>query len=151
VTYSGEYVLQIFDSFAGNLPLLLIAICECVGVCYCYGIKRYVQQTLSTVSWLTLISIAVCHWNFYEFCVCEGNIPLKWRSFLWISLELAVVRAYHRYVKICLPTRSQPHGVKLKTVNLVHYPVVALYAVKFCLPEPHYANCTTVDHIYIAI
>lgn len=40
VTYSGEYVLQIFDSFAGNLPLLLIAIFECVGVCYCYGIKR---------------------------------------------------------------------------------------------------------------
>lgn len=40
VTYSGEYVLQMFDSFAGNLPLLLIAICECVGVCYCYGIKR---------------------------------------------------------------------------------------------------------------
>lgn len=41
VTYSGEYVLQIFDSFAGNLPLLLIAIFECVGVCYCYGIKRF--------------------------------------------------------------------------------------------------------------
>ena len=40
VTYSGEYVLQMFDSFAGNLPLLLIAICECVGVCYYYGIKR---------------------------------------------------------------------------------------------------------------
>ena len=40
VTYSGEYVLQMFDSFAGNLPLLLIAICECVGVCYCYGINR---------------------------------------------------------------------------------------------------------------
>lgn len=40
VTYSGEYVLQIFDSFAGNFPLLLIAIFECVGVCYCYGIKR---------------------------------------------------------------------------------------------------------------
>ena len=40
VTYSGEYVLQLFDSFAANLPLLLIAICECVGVCYCYGIQR---------------------------------------------------------------------------------------------------------------
>jgi len=41
VTYSGEYVLQMFDSFADNLPLLLIAICECVGVCYFYGIKRF--------------------------------------------------------------------------------------------------------------
>ncbi|XP_078365006.1 sodium-dependent neutral amino acid transporter B(0)AT3-like [Oculina patagonica] len=41
VTYSGEYVLQMFDSFAGNLPLLLIAICECVGVCYSYGISRF--------------------------------------------------------------------------------------------------------------
>ncbi|KAJ7360468.1 hypothetical protein OS493_015569 [Desmophyllum pertusum] len=41
VTYSGEYVLQMFDSFAGNLPLLLIAICECVGVCYFYGINRF--------------------------------------------------------------------------------------------------------------
>ncbi|PFX32331.1 Sodium-dependent neutral amino acid transporter B(0)AT3 [Stylophora pistillata] len=41
VTYSGEYILQMFDSFAGNLPLLLIAICECVGVCYFYGITRF--------------------------------------------------------------------------------------------------------------
>lgn len=41
VTNTGEYVLQMFDSFAGNLPLLAIAILECIGVCYCYGINRF--------------------------------------------------------------------------------------------------------------
>lgn len=40
VTNTGEYVLQLFDSFAGNLPLLVVAILECVGICYFYGINR---------------------------------------------------------------------------------------------------------------
>lgn len=32
------------DSFAGNFPLLIIAFCECVGVSYVYGLKRFADD-----------------------------------------------------------------------------------------------------------
>lgn len=37
---SGNYWLALFDSFAGSIPLLIIAFCEMVGVVYVYGIDR---------------------------------------------------------------------------------------------------------------
>uniref|UniRef100_W5M739 Transporter n=1 Tax=Lepisosteus oculatus TaxID=7918 RepID=W5M739_LEPOC len=38
VQQSGNYWLALFDSFAGSIPLLIIAFCEMVGVVYLYGI-----------------------------------------------------------------------------------------------------------------
>ncbi|KAM4630442.1 sodium-dependent neutral amino acid transporter B(0)AT1-like [Polymixia lowei] len=38
---SGNYWLALFDSFAGSIPLLVIAFCEIVAVVYIYGIDRF--------------------------------------------------------------------------------------------------------------
>lgn len=38
---SGEYWLQMFDSYAGTVGLLIIGFFEMVLVCYVYGIKRF--------------------------------------------------------------------------------------------------------------
>ncbi|CAK6984683.1 sodium-dependent neutral amino acid transporter B(0)AT1-like, partial [Scomber scombrus] len=38
---SGNYWLALFDSFAGSIPLLIIAFCEMVSVIYIYGIDRF--------------------------------------------------------------------------------------------------------------
>uniref|UniRef100_A0A8C8MHY2 Transporter n=1 Tax=Oncorhynchus tshawytscha TaxID=74940 RepID=A0A8C8MHY2_ONCTS len=38
---SGNYWLALFDSFAGSIPLLVIAFCEMVSVVYIYGIDRF--------------------------------------------------------------------------------------------------------------
>ncbi|EDO46589.1 predicted protein [Nematostella vectensis] len=38
---SGEYWLQMFDSFSGTLPLLVIGMLEMIGVCWVYGSKRF--------------------------------------------------------------------------------------------------------------
>ncbi|XP_028820469.1 sodium-dependent neutral amino acid transporter B(0)AT1 [Denticeps clupeoides] len=38
---SGEYWLALFDSFAGSIPLLIIAFCEMMIVSYVYGIDRF--------------------------------------------------------------------------------------------------------------
>ena len=35
----GMYIFKIFDDFSGNIPLLLIALFECIGVGYFYGIR----------------------------------------------------------------------------------------------------------------
>ncbi|XP_048848458.1 sodium-dependent neutral amino acid transporter B(0)AT1-like isoform X2 [Brienomyrus brachyistius] len=41
VQRSGNYWLALFDSFAGSIPLLIIAFCEMVSVVYIYGIDRF--------------------------------------------------------------------------------------------------------------
>ncbi|XP_058943420.1 sodium-dependent neutral amino acid transporter B(0)AT1 [Pocillopora verrucosa] len=38
---SGEYWLQLFDSFTGTLPLLFICFFELIGVAWVYGTKRF--------------------------------------------------------------------------------------------------------------
>uniref|UniRef100_A0AAZ3NRT1 Transporter n=1 Tax=Oncorhynchus tshawytscha TaxID=74940 RepID=A0AAZ3NRT1_ONCTS len=38
---SGNYWLALFDSFAGSIPLLVIAFCEMIAVVYIYGIDRF--------------------------------------------------------------------------------------------------------------
>lgn len=37
---AGSYIFVLFDDFSGNFPLLIIALFECVGVAYVYGLKR---------------------------------------------------------------------------------------------------------------
>ena len=37
---AGNYIFVLFDNFSGNVPLLIIAFCECVGVAYIYGLGR---------------------------------------------------------------------------------------------------------------
>uniref|UniRef100_A0A8C3HRG6 Transporter n=1 Tax=Chrysemys picta bellii TaxID=8478 RepID=A0A8C3HRG6_CHRPI len=46
---SGSYWLEVFDSYAGSLPLLIIAFFEVTGVVYVYGIKRFSED----VKWMT--------------------------------------------------------------------------------------------------
>lgn len=42
---AGSYVFVLFDNFAGNFPLLIIAFFECIAVSYIYGLKRYEKKT----------------------------------------------------------------------------------------------------------
>ncbi|KAK9503037.1 hypothetical protein O3M35_011690 [Rhynocoris fuscipes] len=41
---AGNYVFVLFDSFSGNFPLLIIALCECIAVAYIYGLKRFADD-----------------------------------------------------------------------------------------------------------
>ncbi|XP_026145226.1 sodium-dependent neutral amino acid transporter B(0)AT3-like [Carassius auratus] len=38
---SGNYWLEIFNSYVGSIPLLVIAFCEIIGVVFFYGMKRF--------------------------------------------------------------------------------------------------------------
>ncbi|XP_019364754.1 PREDICTED: sodium-dependent neutral amino acid transporter B(0)AT3-like isoform X2 [Gavialis gangeticus] len=46
---SGSYWLHVFDSYAGSLPLLIIAFFEVTAVAYVYGIKRFSDN----IKWMT--------------------------------------------------------------------------------------------------
>lgn len=41
---AGNYVFTIYDNFCGSIPLLVIALFECVGVSYFYGLQRFSED-----------------------------------------------------------------------------------------------------------
>ncbi|CAD7090230.1 unnamed protein product [Hermetia illucens] len=41
---AGSYIFQLMDSFAGNFPLLIIALCECLSISYIYGVRRFADD-----------------------------------------------------------------------------------------------------------
>lgn len=38
---AGNYVFTLFDNFAGSVPLLVIALFECISISYVYGLNRF--------------------------------------------------------------------------------------------------------------
>ena len=44
---AGNYIFTLFDNFAGSVPLLVIALFECIAVAYFYGLKRSVAAVAS--------------------------------------------------------------------------------------------------------
>ncbi|XP_015780280.1 PREDICTED: sodium- and chloride-dependent transporter XTRP3-like [Acropora digitifera] len=41
VQYSGEYWVQLFINYCSGIPLLIIALVECIAISYVYGIDRF--------------------------------------------------------------------------------------------------------------
>ena len=41
---AGSYTFTIYDNFCGSIPLLVIALFECVGVAYFYGLQRFSED-----------------------------------------------------------------------------------------------------------
>ena len=41
---AGNYTFTIYDNFCGSIPLLVIALFECVGVAYFYGLQRFSED-----------------------------------------------------------------------------------------------------------
>lgn len=41
---AGNYIFVLFDQFSGNVPLLIIAFCEVIGVAYVYGLARFAED-----------------------------------------------------------------------------------------------------------
>ncbi|XP_067301321.1 sodium- and chloride-dependent glycine transporter 2 isoform X1 [Pseudorasbora parva] len=44
ITESGMYMLQLVDTYAASYSLVIIAICELVGVSYIYGLQRFCED-----------------------------------------------------------------------------------------------------------
>ena len=40
---NGFYLFQTFNQFSGTIPLLLIAICEYIGIAWVYGTRKLVK------------------------------------------------------------------------------------------------------------
>ena len=49
---AGSYIFTVFDNYSANIPLLVIALCECIGVAYFYGLQQFSEDIqLMTGAW----------------------------------------------------------------------------------------------------
>ncbi|XP_052794336.1 sodium-dependent proline transporter-like isoform X2 [Mya arenaria] len=69
-TNGGIYMLEVMDTYAGGWNIMFIAICECISLCYVYGIRRFL------VDIETMIGAQVC--GFCPFFVCKYWWALNW-------------------------------------------------------------------------
>ncbi|XP_059899422.1 sodium-dependent neutral amino acid transporter B(0)AT3-like [Gadus macrocephalus] len=60
---SGNYWLEIFNTYVGSVPLLIIAFCELIGVIYFYGMQKFSDDILFMTGKRPNIFWRVC-WRF---------------------------------------------------------------------------------------
>ncbi|XP_019644970.1 PREDICTED: sodium- and chloride-dependent glycine transporter 2-like isoform X1 [Branchiostoma belcheri] len=44
LTHAGIYHVVLIDSYAGTYPLIIVAIMECIGISYLYGLRRFCKD-----------------------------------------------------------------------------------------------------------
>ncbi|XP_053571739.1 sodium-dependent neutral amino acid transporter B(0)AT3-like [Bombina bombina] len=138
---SGNYWLQIFDSFTGSLTLLIVVFFEAVSVSYVYGIERfcndvqwmtgrypniYWRTTWKYISPLLMISV------FLAYVVMQILTPLRYETWnpKYEAFPMKQTQEYPEWVvAIC---------VLLVVVPCIFIPFVALYHfVKRTMKKKH--------------
>lgn len=127
---SGNYWLDIFNSYVGSLPLLIIAFFEIISVVYIYGIKRFNadiewmtgrrpswfwQVTWCVVSPLMLLVV------FLAYVVVESETTLTYQAWNpdYVDFPMAEVLHYPGWVTaIC---------ILLSVLPVVSIPIVAIW------------------------
>ncbi|KAM3873378.1 sodium-dependent neutral amino acid transporter B(0)AT3-like [Diretmus argenteus] len=127
---SGNYWLEIFNSYVGSVPLLIIAFFEIIAVVYIYGIKRfnddiewmsghrpnmYWQVTWRFISPFMLLVV------FLAYVVIEAEKQPTYNAWNpdYVDFPLADVQSYPEWVfTMC---------VLLSALPVVSIPLVALY------------------------
>lgn len=137
---SGNYWLDIFNNYAGSLPLLILAFFEIIGVVYIYGMKRfnddlewmtgrrpniYWQATWRVISPLLMLGV------FVAYVAVEVQKPLTYEAWdpHYSDFPTKEVKAYPGWaVAVC---------VILALLPCICVPVVALYQLikKFIRPK----------------
>ncbi|XP_042866307.1 sodium-dependent neutral amino acid transporter B(0)AT3-like [Penaeus japonicus] len=97
---AGNYIFQLFDSFAGNIPLLVIGLFECLGISYIYGIKKFASDvelmcgSRPSLYWLVcwkvvspLLMVTILAASLIKMAA-EGSTYLAWDSILGESINL---------------------------------------------------------------
>jgi len=60
---AGNYIFTIFDNFSANIPLLVIALFECIGVAYFYGLQRFSEDIQLMTGTRPGMYLCIC-WKF---------------------------------------------------------------------------------------
>ncbi|XP_029918837.1 sodium-dependent neutral amino acid transporter B(0)AT3-like [Myripristis murdjan] len=132
---SGNYWVEIFSSYVGSVPLLIIAVFEIVGVSYIYGMKRFGEDILFMTGRRPNIFWRAC-WTFISPLLLKGVL---------IAYVIVQAQKYPSYpawnpdYEFFPQTQMKPYPnwvfaiiVLLCVLPVISIPLVALYRLILC-------------------
>ncbi|XP_053405697.1 sodium-dependent proline transporter-like isoform X2 [Mercenaria mercenaria] len=91
-TDGGIYMLEVMDTYSGGWNILFIAICECISLCYVYGIRRFL------VDIETMLGYKVC--GFCPFVACKYWWALNWCIITPVLVAATMVFSWVKYADL---------------------------------------------------
>uniref|UniRef100_A0A8C8FNL8 Transporter n=1 Tax=Oncorhynchus tshawytscha TaxID=74940 RepID=A0A8C8FNL8_ONCTS len=90
VTENGMYMLQLVDTYAASYSLVIIAICELIGISYFYGLQRFCEDIEMMIGFQPNRFWRIC-WAFVTptiltVCVCVQRLQCRTGS-SWMHVE----------------------------------------------------------------
>jgi SNF family Na+-dependent transporter len=87
VLQSGYYSFQLFNTYSGSLPLLFVALCECISVAWVYGVERSV-----IICHLVYEVVKCCHVRFgSDLETITGHFPKRAWLYMWKYVSPLVI------------------------------------------------------------
>jgi len=136
---SGNYWLEIFDGYAGSIPLLIIAFCEIITVSWIYGTKNFDEDASwmyggpkSIAGWIlhwyfrlcwTFISPVIILTVFIAYLYSTATSPITYTT--WVNGESIENQEYPWYGTMVI--------ILLIVIPLVFIPIMAIY---YCIKKP---------------
>ncbi|XP_075251241.1 sodium-dependent neutral amino acid transporter B(0)AT3-like isoform X1 [Convolutriloba macropyga] len=132
---SGDYLLQIFDTWVGTVPLLVVAFFEVIAVGYFYGVRRFSEDIYLMCGEKPSVLFMLC-WKYISPCVMSVillgflcNVATDGITYFRYDKEIGEA------VAAPMPTWGIMFALLLTTVSLVAIPVAAiLHKFVFQLP-----------------
>ncbi|XP_062517467.1 sodium-dependent neutral amino acid transporter B(0)AT3-like isoform X2 [Corticium candelabrum] len=95
VIQSGYYTFQLFNTYSVSLPLLGIALCECITVCWIYGVERF-RNDMEVITGKLPHMIWVYVWKYVcpivILCILVGSIIKQ-------GIHPLTYHIYHNYIE----------------------------------------------------
>ncbi|KAL4227906.1 hypothetical protein ACF0H5_013346 [Mactra antiquata] len=88
-TNGGIYMLEVMDTYSGGWNIMFIALCECLSICYVYGIRRFL------VDIETMIGHKIC--GFCPFFMCKYWWALNWCALTPIGVAFIMIFSWVKY------------------------------------------------------
>lgn len=123
---AGSYIFQLMDSFAGNFPLLIIALFECLAISYVYGIKRFSDDIELMTGSRPGLYWLIC----WKYVSPMAMITILTASFIELMTNGSTYPAWDA-VKGITESKEWPHwcivvAIFLILVSVLWIPIVAL-------------------------
>lgn len=97
-TRAGNYWLEIFDGYAGSIPLLIIAFCEIITVSWLYGTKRFDEDVAWMYGGPKSFFGWILHWYFRLCWTFISPILIATVFFAYIYTTITSEIVYESYV-----------------------------------------------------
>uniref|UniRef100_A0A8C7VDB1 Transporter n=1 Tax=Oncorhynchus mykiss TaxID=8022 RepID=A0A8C7VDB1_ONCMY len=112
VTENGMYMLQLVDTYAASYSLVIIAICELIGISYFYGLQRFCEDIEMMIGFQPNRFWRIC-WAFVTPTILTGILGL--------SLYQWKVMTYEDYT---YPTWSMVMGWLMVLCSVIWIPIM---------------------------